>query len=148
MNRFALAILIATLTGAGCAAPAATSTALDLSNRGLKKVSMDVFDMTGLVELDLSGNELEGALPSELGRLVNLKILDASHNKMTGVPAEIGRLTSLETLDLSDNQLTGLPMELGNLKQLKVLDLSGNPYSEQDLAKIEKELTNTEIKKR
>jgi Leucine-rich repeat (LRR) protein len=67
---------------------------------------------------------------------------------MTGVPAEIGRLTSLETLDLSDNQLTGLPMELGNLKQLKVLDLSGNPYSEQDLAKIEKELTNTEIKKR
>jgi Leucine-rich repeat (LRR) protein len=147
MKRFALAILIAALTGAGCAAPAATSTTLDLSNRGLKKVSMDVFDMTNLAELDLSGNELEGALPSELGRLVNLKILDASHNKMTGLPAEIGKLRALEVLDLSDNSLTGLPMELGNLKQLKVLDLTGNPYSVQDLAAIEKELVNTEIKR-
>jgi Leucine-rich repeat (LRR) protein len=66
---------------------------------------------------------------------------------MTGLPAEIGKLRALEVLDLSDNSLTGLPMELGNLKQLKVLDLTGNPYSVQDLAAIEKELVNTEIKR-
>lgn len=144
MKRVLTALITLVLVGAGCASASST---LDLSGRGLKKVPAYVFDMTSLTELDISGNALEGALPSELGRLSGLKKLDASNNRMTGVPAEIGRLTSLETLDLSDNQLTGLPMELGNLKQLKVLDLTGNPYSAQDLAAIEKELVNTEIRK-
>lgn len=117
---------------------------LDLSRQGLTKADLSIFDKTDLVELDLSFNDLSGALPSQIGNLRNLKILNASNNKMTGVPAEIGQLANLEVLDLSNNQLTGLPNELANLKNLKTLNLSGNQYSEQDLAVIRNSLSNVE----
>lgn len=113
---------------------------LDLSNKGLVKVSSDVFSRTDLEELNLSNNKLTGALPGEIRFLQNLKVLNASNNQMTGVPAEIGQLSKLEVLDLSNNELTGLPYELGNLKNLKVLRLSGNNYSRQDLDVVKKGL--------
>jgi len=113
---------------------------LDLSGRGLAKVPADVFSKTYLEELDLSGNQLTGAMPAEIRFLQNLRILNLSGNRMTGVPAEVGQLSKLEVLDLANNQLTGLPYELGNLKNLKVLRLSGNDYSKQDLEVIKKGL--------
>ena len=103
---------------------------------------MSVFDKTNLTELNVSYNQLTGALPSQIGKLKNLKILNASNNQMTGVPAEVGQLNNLEILDLSNNQLTGLPNELANLKKLKTLNLSGNQYSEQDLNNIRNSLPN------
>ena len=117
-----------------------SSTVLDVSGTGLKKVSQDVFAMTNLEELNVSNNNLTGALPAEIRRLQKLRILNASNNKMTGVPAEVGQLQNLEILDLSNNQLTGLPYELGNLQNLKTLNLSGNDYSKQDLEIIRKKL--------
>ena len=114
--------------------------ALDLSGTGLEKVSQDVFAMTNLEELNVSNNNLTGALPAEIRRLQKLRILNAGNNKMTGVPAEVGQLQNLEVLDLSNNQLTGLPYELGNLQNLKTLNLSGNDYSKQDLEIIRKKL--------
>lgn len=119
-----------------------TNKSLDLSRKNLTKVDMSVFDRTNLEELDISYNNLTGALPSQIGQLKKLISLDASNNQMTGVPAELGQLTNLETLDLSNNQLTGLPNELANLKNLKILNLSGNDYSEQDLAGIRNSLPN------
>lgn len=106
---------------------------LDLSNTGLQQVSQDVFTKTNLEELDVSNNQLTGALPAEIRHLQNLKVLRASNNQMTGVPAEVGQLHKLEILDLSNNMLTGLPYELGNLQNLKELNISGNNYSEHDL---------------
>jgi Leucine-rich repeat (LRR) protein len=124
-------------------APAAsTAKILDLSHKGLTKVDMFVFDQTNLTELNVSYNNLTGALPSQIGKLKNLTVLNASNNQMTGVPAEIGQLSNLETLDLSNNQITGLPNELANLKKLKTLNLSGNQYSEQDLKGIRDSLPN------
>lgn len=113
---------------------------LDLSNRGLFKVPEYVFERTDIETLDLSDNNLTGALQAEVRHLKNLRTLDLSGNKFTGVPAEVGQLEKLEVLDLSDNMLTGLPYELGNLRNLKTLDLSGNDYSEIDLAEIRKKL--------
>ena len=113
---------------------------LDLSNQGLTKVSQDVFTKTNLEVLDVSGNNLTGALPAEIRNLQKLRVLDASDNQMTGVPAEVGQLQNLEVLDLSNNQLTGLPYELGSLKKLKTLNLSGNQYSSQDLEVIRRGL--------
>lgn len=127
---------VAKATATAIKTAAVSPSKLDLSNKQLKKIPDDVFKQTKLTELDVSGNQLTGAIQSQIGQLVNLKVLDASNNQMTGVPAEIGQLYNLETLDLSNNQLTGLPNELGNLKKLKVLNISGNAYSTLDLDTI------------
>lgn len=116
------------------------SRVLDLSGQGLSQIPEYVFNQTNLEELNVSNNNLTGAIQSQIGQLKNLKILNASNNKMTGVPAEVGQLSKLEVLDLSSNQLTGLPNELGNLQNLKTLNLSGNNYSEQDLNYIRSKL--------
>ena len=118
---------------------------LDLSRQNLSKLQGDVFSQTQLERLDISSNNLTGALPAEIRHLANLKVLNASNNRMTGVPAEIGQLSKLEVLDLSNNQLTGLPQEIANLKNLKVLDLSGNNPSKQDLDVIQKALPDLQV---
>lgn len=117
-----------------------TNKKLDLSNQNLQKIPEYVFGQKGLEALDVSHNQLTGAMQAEIRQLQNLRILDASDNQMTGVPAEIGQLSNLEVLDLSNNQLTGLPYELGNLQNLKTLNISGNAYSELDLNTIQKKL--------
>jgi len=118
---------------------------LDLSGQGLTKTPSYVFDRTSTQELNLSNNNLDGALQAEVRHLQNLKILNLSNNKFTGVPAEVGQLKNLEILDLSNNLLTGLPYELGNLKKLKLLDLRGNDYSEADLSKIKEDLPSSTV---
>jgi len=120
-----------------------TGASLNLSGQGLKNIPMDIFDRTALESLDISNNQLTGAIPAEIRKLKNLKVLKANNNLMTGVPAEIGQLANLEILDLSNNKLTGLPYELGNLKNLRVLNLAGNKYSELDLGIIRQSLTQT-----
>ena len=123
----------------------ASANRLDLSGRDLTSVPSYVFDRTDVEELDLSDNRLTGALPSQIQRLRNLRVLDASGNEMTGVPAEVGQLSELQVLDLSDNNLTGLPLELGNLRNLRRLDLRGNDPSKQDLDAIRAQLKDAEI---
>jgi Leucine-rich repeat (LRR) protein len=155
---FALSLIaVVILLGAGCvssqlatrvnnfAESGMLSTKMDLSGTGLTSVPGNIFDRSDLIELNLSSNSLTGALPSQLGQLKNLRVLNASRNLMTGVPAEIGKLSKLEELDLSNNQLTGLPNEIGNLSNLRLLDLRGNDISQQDLAGIRLKLTRTDI---
>lgn len=151
-------LLCLVLFGAGCASlpiktsplPSAVqpvSPVLDLHGQGLTKIPENTFSQTNLTRLDLSGNRLTGAPPSQIGQLTQLTSLNLSNNALTGLPAELGRLTQLQELNVSRNQLTGLPMELGNLTQLRVLDVSGNNYSKQDLDAIAKKLPTTEIKR-
>ena len=118
---------------------------LDLSGEQLAQAPSYIFERTDLVSLDLSNNDLHGSLQAEVRFLKNLKVLDLSHNHLTGVPAEVGQLSQLEVLDLSHNQLTGLPHELGNLKNLKTLDLTGNNPSTFDLKIIREALPGTTI---
>ena len=109
---------------------------LDLSGQNLSSVDAAVFSRTELTSLDLSDNNLSGALQAEVRNLRNLQVLDLSDNDFTGVPAEVGQLSELRVLDLSNNPITGLPHEISNLKNLEVLDLRGTDYSEQDLQTI------------
>ena len=90
-------------------------------------------DSNRVIELDLANNRLMGEMPTELGSLANLMVLDLrgdfssdNSNKLTGnIPAELGNLINLRVLNLDDNQLTGeIPAELGNLTDLRVLNIS------------------------
>ena len=75
-----------------------------------------------------SPNRLSGALPSELGNLSMLKVLDLQGNQFSGeIPAFLSRLPNLETLYLGENDFTGrIPPELGNLSNLTRLYLGYN----------------------
>lgn len=131
----------------GAIKPIATPVSVDESGKGLTKAPGDIFSQTSIRELDLSNNNLTGALPAEIRHLQKLEVLDISNNKMTGLPAELGQLSRLRVLNASHNQLTGLPHELGNLQQLELLDLSGNDISPQDLDIIRGKLPkSTQIK--
>jgi hypothetical protein len=91
--------------------------------------------------LALTGKGFTGSLKGEIRLLTDLRELDISGNKFTGLPAEVGQLSKLEVLNLSNNPLTGLPREIGNLKNLKILDLRGTQYSAQDLVIIKQGLS-------
>ena len=80
--------------------------------------------------LNLSGNQLSGEVPSELGSLSNLTRLYLYDNQLSGVPPELGSLSNLEWLWLQRNQLSEVPSELGSLSNLEWLDLSGNQLTE------------------
>ena len=104
-------------------------TDLDLSGNELSgEIPGELGSLSNLVELDLSRNRLSGAIPPELGNLSNLEWLDLTGNTLTGeIPSELGGLTSLERLFLRANQLTGsIPVELGSLSNLEHLRLNHN----------------------
>lgn len=118
----------------------------DYSGKGLTEFPKEVLNQKDIVVLNLSNNNLTGAIPAEIKNLTNLEELNLSNNNMTGIPAEIGQMKKLRILNYSNNQITGLPNELGNLTGLLVFDLSGNNPAQQDLSQIQAKLTNTQIK--
>ena len=84
--------------------------------------------LTNLSSLNLDRNQLTGEIPSELGQLTKLQELAFAVNQMTGeIPSDLGQLAKLSTLNFLQNQLTGeIPLELGQLTNLESLHLSIN----------------------
>lgn len=86
---------------------------------------------TQMEYLDLSGNSLTGALPSDIGKLASLKLLNLARNGFSGrMPSALNKLDSLEYLDLSHNKFVGeipdkLPSSL-NAFNVSYNDLTGN----------------------
>jgi hypothetical protein len=89
----------------------------------------------GWTELDLSNRGIT-ELPSEIGRLTNLKTLKLGNiilltsgsprNRLKTLPDAVAYLTNLQVLDLMSNQLATLPSAVTQLTNLRVLDLSRN----------------------
>ncbi len=119
---------------------------LDLSGRGLSEIDKDILDNNKITTLNVSNNNLTGALPAEIRKLTNLEVLIASDNSLTGIPAEIGQLSKLKQAVFSNNDISGLPLEIGNLKNLETLDLRGNPnVSTYDIGLLRPEIPNADI---
>ncbi|CAJ1953028.1 unnamed protein product [Sphenostylis stenocarpa] len=81
-----------------------------------------------LKSIDLSSNNLTGAIPKEIGYLLGLVSLNLSRNNLDGeILSEIGNLNLLEFLDLSRNHFSGkIPSTLSKIDRLAVLNLSNN----------------------
>ena len=92
------------------------------------EIPTELGSLSNLETLSLGGNQLTGEIPTELGNFSNLETLDLGGNQLTGeIPTELGNFSNLETLNLGGNQLTGeIPTELGSLSNLETLDLGGN----------------------
>lgn len=100
-------------------------TELDLRELGLTALPAELWALSALRMLELSGNQLT-ALPAEIGSLSGLDWLYLSGNQLTALPAEFGALTALGHLTLQGNQLTTLPPEIGALTALVMLDVQSN----------------------
>ncbi|XP_042942796.1 receptor-like protein EIX2 [Carya illinoinensis] len=86
----------------------------------------------GLVKMiDLSNNKLHGEIPEGITNLTELIALNLSRNNLSGlITPKIGLLRNVESLDLSRNQFYGeIPMSISNLSFLNQLDLSANDLS-------------------
>ncbi|OQX82436.1 MAG: hypothetical protein B6D64_00145 [Bacteroidetes bacterium 4484_276] len=83
-----------------------------------------------VVQINLSSNNLVGNIPSEIGNLNSLSILDVSYNSILSIPVSIGNLFSLEEIDLSLNDVSFLPSSIGNCSNLKRLQLNVNNLQE------------------
>ena len=88
-------------------------------------------DAGRVTELNLQENNLTGQIPSEVGNLSSLIILDMDSNRLSGsMPSALGNLANLQKFDLSDNELDGpVPSQMGNLANLRILNLHTNQVS-------------------
>jgi len=88
-------------------------------------------NLSSLVQLHLTQNQLAGDVSAKLGCLLNMTHLYLYTNQLTGViPPELSNLTGLVHLYLTNNQLTGgIPAALGDLSNLTVLNLGNNQLS-------------------
>ncbi|PHT40230.1 hypothetical protein CQW23_19084 [Capsicum baccatum] len=84
--------------------------------------------LTTYMIIDLSRNRFEGDIPSIIGDLVGIRMLNLSHNGLEGIiPASFHQLSVLESLDLSSNKIGDeIPQQLVSLTSLEVINLSHN----------------------
>ena len=108
-------------------------TALDLSNNNLAgALPASLAELNQLTSLDLGDNAgLTGMIPAGIGTLTGLTSLDLGGTALSGeIPASIGSLTALTSLDLGEASLSGeIPTELGSLTALTSLRLVNNTLS-------------------
>ncbi|KAL3632835.1 hypothetical protein CASFOL_025819 [Castilleja foliolosa] len=78
--------------------------------------------------LYLGNNSISGPIPTEIGQLKYVEILELSRSNYSGeIPGTISNITNLENLDLSDNDLTGqIPVSLENLSFLSKFSVANN----------------------
>ena len=82
-----------------------------------------------LSHFDLSGNDFNGTIPSQLCNFPNLEFLILSGNQFEGgsIPSCVAKLEKLRVLDISDAQLSGeIPTQIDQLQCLNILDISNN----------------------
>uniref|UniRef100_A0A2N9F3N0 Leucine-rich repeat-containing N-terminal plant-type domain-containing protein n=1 Tax=Fagus sylvatica TaxID=28930 RepID=A0A2N9F3N0_FAGSY len=93
------------------------------------EIPLMICNLSSLVSLDLSYNNLSGLLPKCLGTFSDsLTILNLRHNKFHGnIPQTCKKGSKLKMIDFSENQLQGsIPRSLVNCTMLETLVLGNN----------------------
>lgn len=90
--------------------------------------------------ISLHDNSLSGTLPTELGSLLSVAVLELHDNNLSGsIPSEVGSLRNATNIMLQSNLLTGtIPVDVSTLlpganatmSRLFVLNVTDNPLSE------------------
>ncbi|KAL8241564.1 hypothetical protein R6Q59_014918 [Mikania micrantha] len=108
---------------------------LDIGFCGVSSSALhSLHNLTSLLSLDMSGNELIKAIPNSFGNLCNLREIDLSYNNFGNISfshllksvfdCESPRL---ESLSIIDSKLSGsIPNSIGRLSSLKKLYLAAN----------------------
>lgn len=91
-----------------------------------------------LIFFSLSNNSFQGSIPESICRAEYLKVLDLSHNNLSGNIPDCLVMESLKVLNLRDNALNGSIIKFPETCGLKTLDLSSNLL----VGKIPKSLAN------
>jgi internalin A len=110
------------------------STSLDLSNLGLTEIPAEVFELTWLEKLDVSGDKENWELgnireiPEAIEQLTALTEFDCTHNQISDL-SPLNALPALQSLDCSSNQISNLS-PLSALPALQSLSCSDNQISD------------------
>lgn len=106
---------------------------LALSNMGFQgQFPPGIENCTSLTGLDLSRNELQGPIPSDISKsLPYITYLDLSYNNFSGeIPSSIANFSFLNVLKLDHNQLIGnIPPQIGLLRRLRNFSVADNLLS-------------------
>ncbi|PKI35552.1 receptor-like protein 7 [Punica granatum] len=92
-----------------------------------------ICNLTSLVTLDLSFNNLRSSLPECLGNIsMSLSVLNLQRNRFSGnIPQMYASGMQLKMIALGHNQLQGqLPRSLANCSMLEFIDLGNNKISD------------------
>ena len=104
-------------------------TRLNLLNNDLDgTIPSAIGRLDSLRSLTMSGNDLSGSIPTAIGSLSSLGYLNLRGNELSGsIPSQLRNLSKLENLYLGSNKLTGgIPSWLGSLTNLRVLSIGSN----------------------
>ncbi|CEL93719.1 unnamed protein product [Vitrella brassicaformis CCMP3155] len=119
----------------------AQSGVASLSQRGLRELPMELFDLSkaqiegvnwwecnALTKMDISYNEIS-AIPEAVSSLEDLSVVIGMHNRFDALPEALFKLPSLKCLHFAHNRLTSLPGSMANCTSLVDLDFSCNSLS-------------------
>nr|KJB72030.1 hypothetical protein B456_011G154100 [Gossypium raimondii] len=102
-------------------------TSLDQFSSNQDSLQIPICNLSQLWVFNASFNKLSGSIPSCLGNINTLCILDLQQNNFSSSIPDFGGATLLSTLQLNDNKLEGkLPRSLANCTSLKILNLGNN----------------------
>ncbi|KAJ8555506.1 hypothetical protein K7X08_013002 [Anisodus acutangulus] len=89
------------------------------------------FNLSKLIELDISMNNLSATIPESFGEMKELEILNLFSNELYGeIPESIAKIPSLKEFKVFRNKLNGsLPVEFGLHSKLEAFEVSLNSFT-------------------
>lgn len=103
---------------------------LDLAGVGLGSIPDEAYELTELLELQVSNNNLYELPEDFLGRLTKLERLGLAGNRLRSLPKSVGGLKSLRGIWAHGNCLKTLPEEIRGCESLRNLVVGGNRLRE------------------